>query len=120
MIQGIGTRYAGLLQDSGVRTLEDLRRLDPLRPPADIPAVKLNEFKTKAELVQSLDVDKALAAPLLDRSLFELLQTGADALARGSGQTLAFGRQLQSKLRVLQIALVEDHLKTITLRELLT
>jgi hypothetical protein len=120
MIQGIGTRYAELLQVSGIRTLEDLRRLDPLRPPADIPAVKLNEFKTKAELVLSLDVDMALAAPLLDRSLFDLLQTSVATLARDSGQTLAFSRQLYSKLRVLKITLDEDHLKTITLRELLT
>ena len=56
----------------------------------------------------------------MDRSLFELLQAGADALARDSGQAPAFGRQLQSKLRVLQIALDEGHFKTITLRELLT
>jgi hypothetical protein len=65
-------------------------------------------------------VNKAQAAPLLDRSLFELLQAGADALARDSGQTLEFGRRLQNKLRVLQIALDEIHLKTITLRDLLT
>ena len=120
MIQGIGARYAALLQENGIRTLDDLRRVDPLRPPAGIPAVKLSEFKTKVELVLSLEVDKAQAAPLLDRSLFELLQAGADALARDSGQAPAFGRQLQSKLRVLQIALDEGHFKTITLRELLT
>lgn len=120
MIQGIGVRYAELLQSSGIRTLDDLHRLDPLPPPAGIPTLKLNEFKTKAELVLSLDVVKAQAAPLMDRSLFELLQAGVEALARDSGQTLAFGRQLQRKLRVLQIALDEDHLKTITLRELLT
>jgi hypothetical protein len=119
MIQGIGVRYAELLENSGIRTLEDLRRLDPLRPPAGIPAVKLNEFKTKAELVLGLDVDKDRAAPLLDRTLFELLQASGDALARDSGQTPAFGRQLQGKLRVLQIALDEDHLKNITLRKLL-
>ena len=120
MIQGIGARYAALLESSGIRTLEDLRRFDPLRTPAGIPAVKLNEFKTKAELVLSLDVNKTQAGLLMDRSLLELMQTSADALARDSGQTLAFGRQLQNKLRVLQIALDEDHLKTITLRELLT
>ena len=119
MIQGIGVRYAELLENSGIRTLEDLRRLDPLRPPAGIPAVKLNEFRTKAELVLGLDVDKARAAPLLDRTLFELLQASGDALARDSGQPPAFGRQLQGKLRVLQIALDEDHLKNITLRKLL-
>lgn len=120
MIQGIGARYAALLQSSGIRTLEDLHRLDPLRPPAGIPAVKLIEFKTKAELVLSLDVAKAQAEPLMDRSLFELLQAGDETLARDSGQPPAFGRQLQGKLRVLQIALDEGHFKTITLRELLT
>jgi hypothetical protein len=120
MIQGIGARYAELLQDSGIRTLEHLRRLDPLKPPPGIPVVKLNEFKTKAEVVLSLDVDRAQAAPLLDRSLLELMQASADALARDSGQTLEFGRRLQNKLRVLQIALDESHLKTITLRDLLT
>ncbi len=82
--------------------------------------MKLNEFITKAELVLSLDVDKAQAAPLLDRSLFDLLQAGAAALARDSGQTPAFGWQLEGKLRVVQIALDEEHLKTITLRKLLT
>ena len=120
MIQGIGARYAERLQNSGIHTFEDLHRLDPLRPPAGIPKAKLNEFKTKAELVLSLDVDKALAAPLLDRSLFDLLQTSTAALARDSGQTLEFSRQLHSKLRVLKITLDEDYLETITLRKLLT
>ncbi len=120
MIQGIGTRHAYLLENSGIRTLEDLVRLDPLMPPADIPAVRLAEFKTKAELVLSLDVSKPLAAPLLDRSLFELLQANAADLARDSGQTLEACRQLQSQLRVLQIALDEVYLKTTTLHELLT
>ncbi|MDJ0989222.1 MAG: baseplate J/gp47 family protein [Desulfobacterales bacterium] len=119
VIHGIGGRYAELLKGSGVRTVEDLRRHDPQKPPKGITTAELSVLATKAELITSLDVDAFMVMPLLHRSLFELLQTGADDLARDSGQTPAFGRQLLSKLRVLQVVLDRAHLERITLRELL-
>ncbi|MDD3582120.1 MAG: baseplate J/gp47 family protein, partial [Desulfobacca sp.] len=120
LIQGVGPQYASLLQAAGIRTLTELVRLDPAQAPAGITPIRLAEFKTKAGLVLSLDLDKSLMSPLLSRSLAELLLTDTQTLAQNSGLGRQVIEALQTKLRILQIAMDEEYLPMLTLRELLT
>ncbi|MFZ5447957.1 MAG: hypothetical protein ACOZFS_04895 [Thermodesulfobacteriota bacterium] len=120
IIQGVGARYTQLLRAAGVRTLADLHRLDPARTPQGLSPIRLAEFQTKAGLLLALDLDKSLATPLLSRSLADLLSAPVKVLALSTGLPVPFLQQVQSRLRVLQIALDETQLATLTLRELLT
>lgn len=119
IIQGVGAQYASLFQAVGVRTVADLHQLEPAQAPQGISPVRFAELQTKAEVLLSLEVDKTLAAPLLSRSLDNLLNTGVQDLALNTGLTTAFLQKLQRGLRLVQISLDEPHMATLTLRDML-
>lgn len=121
VIQGVGTRYGELLRGAGIRTVNDLRAIDPGDlATVDIPQVRLWEFKTKAEIVVGLAADRTRLAPLLNRTIHDLAEASAVELARLTGEAPAAVEELKAKLRLLQIALDEEVFATVTLRELLS
>ncbi|RNC65265.1 MAG: hypothetical protein ED859_17760, partial [Desulfuromonadales bacterium] len=113
-------RYAELLRGAGIRSLNDLRGIDPCALPAGIPSVKLWEFKTKAEIVLGLAADRTRLAPLLNRTVHDLAEGSSAELARLTGESPTAVDELKAKLRLLQIALDEEVFATVTLRELLS
>ncbi|HDR46671.1 MAG TPA: DUF4332 domain-containing protein, partial [Geoalkalibacter subterraneus] len=120
-IQGVGSRYAALLRAAGVHTINDLARIDPAAlVTKDLSEVWLWEFRTKAEVVTGLLLGQSRFAPLLGRSARELVMSPAIELARLTGETHVAVEELQSRLRLLQIALDEEVFTTVTLRELVT
>lgn len=120
-IQGVGPRYAQLLRAAGIRTIHDLRSIDPAAMATrDLSKVWLWEFRTKAEVVTDLSLDQGRFAPLLGRSARALVMSSATELARLTGESAAAVEELQSRLRLLQIALDEEIFTAVTLRELLT
>lgn len=120
-IQGVGPRYAQHLREVGVRTINDLRRIDPAAMATrDLSKVWLWEFRTKAEVATSLVLDPSRFAPLLGRSVRELVMSPAADLARLTAESAAAVEELQSRLRLLQIALDEEVFTAVTLLELLT
>lgn len=120
VIQGVGARYADLLRRAGIRSLEDLRNLDPAKASIGIPRTRLWEFKTKAELVLGLAADRSRLAPVLDRPLVQLAEGTTVELALLTGQSTIVLDELKGKIRLLQIALDEEIFGSITLRELLS
>lgn len=120
-IQGVGPRYATLLRAAGVRTINELRSIDPAAlATQNLPKVWLWEFRTKAEVVTGLLLDQTRFAPLLGRSARELALSPATELAQCTGESSAAVEELQSRLRLLQIALDEEIFTSVTLRELIT
>lgn len=121
VIQGVGARYGQLLRGAGIRTVNDLRSIDPGDlATVDIPPVRLWEFRTKAEIVVGLAADRTRLAPLLERTVHDLAEGSTAELARLTGEAPAAVDELKAKLRLLQIALDEEVFATVTLRELLS
>ena len=119
ILQGVGSHYGAILEGQGIRTLNDLAAADP-GDISGLTPVRLAEFRTKAQLVIGLDLDKGQMAALLDRSAADMLTSGAGALQRVSALGGGVIDDLMHKLRVLQISLDEEYLEGLTLRELLT
>ncbi len=120
VIQGVGARYGEILQGAGIRTLNDLRSIEPDNHTIDISSVRLWEFKTKAEIVLGLAADRSRLSPLLGRTVHDLAEASSTELARLTGEAPAAVDDLKAKLRLLQIALDEEVFATVTLRELLS
>lgn len=121
VIQGVGARYGQLLRGAGIRTLNDLRAIDPGDlATVDIPQVRLWEFRTKAEIVVGLAADRTRLSPLLERTVHDLAEGSTAELARLTGEAPGAVDGLKAKLRLLQIALDEEVFATVTLRELLS
>jgi hypothetical protein len=120
VIQGVGSRYAAILRNLGVRTLEDLQGFDPDRTTVSISRVRLWEFKTKTGVILKFDMDQTRLASLLDRSLLDLVHSASADLVRQSGQATEFIEELKTRLRLLQIAMDEKVFGAVTLRELVT
>jgi hypothetical protein len=116
----VGERYGELLRGAGIRSLNDLRGIDPRDLPVGIPSVKLWEFKTKAEIIMGLAADRTRLSPLLGRTVHDLAESASAELARLTGEAPAAADDLKAKLRLLQIALDEEVFATVTLRELLS
>ena len=119
VIQGVGARYGELLRGAGIRSLNDLRGIEPGDLAVDIPMVRLWEFKTKAEIVLGLAADRSRLSPLMGRSVHDLAEGSSAELGRLTGETPAAVDELKAKLRLLQLALDEELFATVTLRELL-
>ncbi len=120
-IQGVGPRYTQLLRKAGIRTINDLRHIDPAAMATrNLSKVWLWEFKTKAEVVTDLTLDQERFAPLFNRSARDLVTSPAPDLARLIGSSVAHVEEFQSRLRLLQITLDEEVFAIVTLRELLT
>jgi len=121
VIQGVGARYGELLRGAGIRSVNDLRGIDPSDlSTVDITPVRLWEFKTKAEIVVGLAADRTRLSPLLNRTVHDLAEASTAELARLTGEAPAAVDGLKAKLRLLQIALDEEVFATVTLRELLS
>jgi hypothetical protein len=121
VIQGVGARYGELLRGAGIRSVNDLRGIDPSDlSTVDITPVRLWEFKTKAEIVVGLAADRTRLSPLLERTVHDLAEGSTAELARLTGEAPAAVDDLKAKLRLLQIALDEEVFATVTLRELLS
>jgi hypothetical protein len=120
LIQGIGPGYANILRGNGIKTIEDMKSMDPDGTTVNISKVRLWEFKAKAGIILDLDIDRAKAASLLDRSIHDLLLTPAMALAQQSGAARKFVEQVKEKLRLLQVAIDEKYFASLTLQDLVT
>ncbi|GLI36895.1 hypothetical protein KI811_14750 [Geobacter hydrogenophilus] len=120
VIQGVGARYGELLRGAGIRSVNDLRGIDPVDLTVDISLVRLWEFKTKAEIVVGLAADRTRLSPLLSRTVHDLAEGSTAELVQLTGEAPAAVDGLKAKLRLLQIALDEEVFATVTLRELLS
>lgn len=117
-IDGVGDAYANTLGESGVYSLGDLVRIDPLQSIGNIPPVKLREFQAKARLVMRLRVSPTLLELFADRSISRFLRERPEDLAE-PGVTSKRVRRLQESLADLQIALDDAQLQAITLGDLI-
>lgn len=100
-IDGVGKEYEESLEDRGVTTIGQLRDVEFA---AD--EVRLWEFKTKAEILLSLDIDTLTYTDSLDDTLGSLIDS--------PGQR----PELLDKLALARVALDEDKFQKMTLREL--
>lgn len=119
ILQGVGGRYTELLKEAGIRSLDDLHGIDPSRLSVNIPPVKLWEFKTKAEIVLGLALDRSRLSALAGRTILDLAHLASAELVRLTGESAAAVDELKAKLRLLQIALDEGIFAVLTLGELL-
>ena len=115
-VQGVGEVYAARLHAykssvggelDAVFEIADFVELDPGHDQVGISAVRLWEFKKKAELVLGVDIDPVTMAPILDEPVAEL---AAMSLAELEGLTFRPREELeelQDELRKVQIALDE-------------
>lgn len=120
-IDGIGDKYAKLLNKQDIHTLGDLVDIDPLQPIGNIPPVKLREFRAKARAVTHIQVDLAPFIPLADWNISDILKTEPGKLAEmidSPGVTPQKVTRFQEKLAGLQVALDDEQLKSIPLKEL--
>jgi uncharacterized phage protein gp47/JayE len=120
IVQGIGAAYAGALRQAGIRTLDDLQRLDPRKTAVKIGAQRLWEFKAKAEIILGLAADATRLGAVLDRFLGALVNDSSSALAQLTGEPASSMDALKENLRLLQIALDDEIFRSLTLRELLS
>jgi hypothetical protein len=121
-IDGIEASYASALHARGAHSLGDLAEIDPFRPIGDIPLVELREFRTKARLVTRLQINLAPFAPLAGHSVSHLLLQRPERVAGGvdaPGVTTSSVRRLQEELALLQVALDEAQLQSMTLGDLM-
>ncbi len=118
-IQGVGQEYAIALQGSGVETIGELRELRVAEAVLAISAVRLAEFKTKADIVLSLDILPSDYEAILADKVTDILETSVTALAASTGRSEDEMEALHENLRLIQIALDETALEDLTLRDLL-
>lgn len=120
-IDGVGKKYADLLEGANIHTLGDLAAVDdPLKPIGNIPPVKLREFWKKAMMVLQMEIDPVLFKPLGGFKISDILKKTPGELASEAG-TVSAGRveMLQEKLAGLQVALDDKKLQAISLDEFL-
>ncbi|MGD2114562.1 MAG: hypothetical protein PVG07_05910, partial [Acidobacteriota bacterium] len=139
-LQGVGPVYARwldrLLQlESGDPTarfrIRDFRRLAPeklaplafrlpARPrhPAQVLRLRLREFKGKADVLLDVSWSATELAPLLDRTLAELVAEDAGRLALRTGHSSGEMERLQETLRQVEIVLDQPVFEAARLREL--
>ncbi|MEW6519548.1 MAG: hypothetical protein AB1461_09060 [Thermodesulfobacteriota bacterium] len=121
-IDGVGEVYGPALAAAGVNTLHDFLAMNPLAPPAGIPAVKLREFRAKARMVMALKAGLPPFAALSHLSISDLLREDPQTLAAMAGTftiTADMAAALQEELMPLQVALDERQLQQMTLGSLL-
>jgi hypothetical protein len=121
VIDGVGEDFGAQLSASGVATLGDLVRIDPLASVGDIPRVRLLEFRAKARLALGLRVDLAPFVRLSDRSVSDLLRERPELLAHAARDrrvTTKDAVRLQEQLAPLQIAFDDAQLQQVTLGQL--
>jgi hypothetical protein len=121
-IDGVGDVYASDFSHHGVQTVSDLIDIDPLLPIGDIPLVKLREFRAKARMVMSLKATLAPFAPLADYSISDLLIERPEEIPDTVGSpdiTAEMVARLQEELAVLQVALDDAQLQSISLGNLM-
>ncbi len=119
IVQGVGPAYTEALRRAGIRSLADLRGLDPRKPFTGIPLAKLWEFKTKADMIMGLAADPRRLSALLDRPIGALAAGSSVDIAKLTGQPPAVFDELKTKLHLLEVALADDAFGSITLGELL-
>ena len=118
-IQGVGQEYTIALQGLGVKTIGDLRELRVAEAAPAISAVRLAEFKTKADIVLSLDILPSDYEAILADKVTDILETSVTALAASTGRSEDEMEALHENLRLIQIALDETALEDLTLSDLL-
>ena len=121
-IDGVGDEYSSDLGGQGIESLGDLAEIDPLLSIGNIPQVKLREFRAKARMVMRLRISLTPFMTLADRSISSLLRKNPEDLAGVIGApavTPEVVTGLQEELAVLQIALDDEQLQSITIDELI-
>jgi hypothetical protein len=121
-IDGVGSKYATILKGLGIETLNDLIKINPLDPIAEIPPVKLREFRAKARMVMGIKVTLAPFNTLTDYSISDILVKNPEELLEIIGLPevdLEMVVRLQEELALLQIALDNRRLKNIKFGELM-
>jgi hypothetical protein len=120
-IDGVGDIYGPALATAGVNVVGDFLAMNPLAPPAGIPAVKLREFRAKARMVMALKVGLAPFAALSHINISQLLKENPQTLA-GMANTFTVSAEmvadLQEELMPLQVALDDEQLQQLTLASL--
>ncbi|MFZ5765278.1 MAG: hypothetical protein ACOY4H_06740 [Thermodesulfobacteriota bacterium] len=120
-IDGVGEVYGAALNRIGIMTIADLAAA-PSPAPADIPQVRMMEFRAKAGLVLTIAADLTPLAAMADRSLSAILRLDpfSEETLRQLGDTTPDRlHRLQEKLAILQVALDERALHKLTGGELL-
>ena len=119
-IDGVGHRFASVLNAAGVRTLNDLIAVNPLQPIRPIPGVKLREFRAKARMALGLRADLTPFVPLSEWSISRFLQEDPEVIfAEVPGVMTSQVIELQERLAVLQVALDDAALREISLGTLM-
>jgi hypothetical protein len=122
-IDGVGQRFSSVLNDAGVRTLNDLIAVNPLQRIASIPEVKLREFRAKARMALGFRADLLPFASISEWSLSNLLQADPAVIISEIGAPGVATSQvieLQEALAVLQVALDDTALQQISLGTLIS
>ena len=121
-IDGVGGRYADMLENKGVRTLDDLLKMDPLAPVGTIPLVRLREFRAKARIVLQTRVNLDPFKKLADQNISRVLKENPEKLAGLIGAPAITPEKIacmQEGLAPLQVALDDSQLRKITIGDLL-
>ncbi|MGD9162480.1 MAG: hypothetical protein PVG39_29000 [Desulfobacteraceae bacterium] len=121
-IDGVGKKFTSALKGAGVQSLDDLVKIDPLKPVGKIPLVKLREFRAKARLVMRFKATLAPFVPLADYSISSILLQNPEKLSEIIGSpdiNAEMVAHFQEELAILQIALDNTQLKNIRLGDLI-
>lgn len=118
-VHGIGPAYHSRLRDAGIATLSQLAASEPSAAPR-VPAVRMVELAAKARTILSVDIDAETFESLLATRLSRIVATPTAGLAASSGLSAAKITRLKDTLGSLQVAMDDQHFKTLTLGEIAT
>ena len=113
-IDGVGKKFTSALNGAGVKSLDDLVKIDPLKSIGNIPLVKLREFRAKARLVMGFKATLAPFVPLADYSISSILLQDSEKLSEIIGSpdiNVEIVAHFQEELAILQVALDDETLK---------
>lgn len=120
-ISGIGSSYAEILHEQGIRTLGDLVTLDPSTAAGKISTARLKEFQVKSKLVMNMQLSLTPFRQLTGWSIDRLVSESPEVLVRASpGITREMAEQFQEELSILQVSLDEVLLHELTLGDLVS
>ena len=120
-IDGVGDIYARKLIEHGIVDVEDLVSADvpTLAGSVEVPMLKLYEWKRKAELALSVQVDCALLGPLLAKGLVDILGTSDDQLSNVVNQPVNVINDLKRGISTLLVSLDDYVVQGLCLKDII-
>jgi hypothetical protein len=118
-IHGVDDLYSTAFAAGGVRTIDDLARLEYADRFPAMPAVTFRAFIDKALIVRRFQPLRILD-PFAELSLFEFLELSPDQIVSRFGGSLEAARDAQRSVGILQVALDAEYLRRISVGSLFT